>query len=165
MAKYTAAEMINAIDEAKGTITKAAEILGCSRQTIYTYADRYTTVQQCLDKWSVKIIDDAEFTLFEILDSAKELVNENPEDPTAIREARKTVMSVLKTKGKNRGWTERQEITGKDGEPLDKDSEVKQEIASELADMFQDMEDDEAADRVDKLEKMEAELDGGDDEC
>jgi len=45
----TAAQMISAIQEARGFVTKAADILGIGRTTFYKYLNRYSTAQQALE--------------------------------------------------------------------------------------------------------------------
>ena len=44
-----AADIIAAITEAQGFVTKAADILGCSRNKFDTYLKRYPTVQEVLE--------------------------------------------------------------------------------------------------------------------
>jgi transcriptional antiterminator len=88
--RYTAQEMIDAITEARGFVTAAADKLGCSRRTVYRYINNYATV--------------AENKLMSAI---------NDGNVTAI-------IFYLKTQCKTRGYVERyqQEITGADGGPV-----------------------------------------------
>jgi hypothetical protein len=82
-----------------GVKTVVARRLGCSWDTVDRYAKRYTTVQQALDTERELLIDMAEVKLGE-----RVMMGEWP-----------AIQFVLKTLGKERGYTERQEITGAEG--------------------------------------------------
>ena len=98
----TATQMIAAIAEAQGYVTKAVGILGVSRTSFYTYLKRYPTVQQAMD--------DAREQRHEWVESKlmKAIKNDNL---TAI-------IFYLKTQAKHMGYVERQEFTGKEGDPV-----------------------------------------------
>jgi hypothetical protein len=87
-------EYVQAINEASGLITVAARRLGCSRQAIYDAAKKYNSVAEAIQDNREKIIDLAEGKLY-----AK--INEG--DITSI-------IFLLKTLGKKRGYIERQEV-------------------------------------------------------
>lgn len=99
-------ELINAIWAAQGKVTVAAQRLGCTVRTIYNYANKYATVQNAIDEaratWDEKLVDLAELKLFQEV---------NDGNAWAIKYA-------LSTKGKSRGYVERQEVTGADGGAL-----------------------------------------------
>ena len=99
-------ELISAIWAAQGKVTVAAQRLGCTARTIYNYANKYATVQNALDEaratWDEKLVDLAELKLFQEV---------NDGSAWAIKYA-------LSTKGKSRGYVERQEVTGADGGAL-----------------------------------------------
>jgi hypothetical protein len=97
-----AADMIEAITEAQGFVTRAADILGCSRNKFYTYLKRYPTVQEVLGDTREKRHEWVESKLM------KQIKDNNL---TAI-------IFYLKTQGKHLGYVERQEFTGKDGDNL-----------------------------------------------
>lgn len=67
--KFTREQMIEAIHEHDGKITSVARALGCSRQTVYNYRDRYKTVAAALreaaDDYDVQLLDLAERKLFD----------------------------------------------------------------------------------------------------
>ena len=93
---YTAAQLIDAIQEAQGFITKAADILGCSRMTLYRYMDRYPTVKQALADTREKRHEWVESKLMKAVGA---------DNLTAI-------IFYLKTQGKHLGYVERQELGG-----------------------------------------------------
>ncbi|HPV08969.1 MAG TPA: hypothetical protein PLD57_18030 [Aggregatilineales bacterium] len=99
-------ELISAIWAAQGKVTVAAQRLGCTVRTIYNYANKYATVQNAIDEaramWDEKLVDLAELKLFQEV---------NDGSAWAIKYA-------LSTKGKSRGYVERQEHTGADGGAL-----------------------------------------------
>jgi transcriptional regulator with GAF, ATPase, and Fis domain len=41
---YTAAQVIQALEDADGYVSKAASLLGCTPQTVYNYRNRFPTV-------------------------------------------------------------------------------------------------------------------------
>lgn len=93
---YTAQEMIDAIQAANGVLTQAAKNLGCTRQTVYNYCERYVTVQAALDEAREVTKDFAESKLVQ-----------------HIREGNVTALIFyLKTQAKDRGYVERQELAG-----------------------------------------------------
>ena len=95
----SASDMIDAITQARGFVTKAADILGVSRNTFYVYMKKYKTVQQALDDTREKRHEWVESKLMGQIDK---------DNLTAI-------IFYLKTQGKHLGYVERQEFTGKDG--------------------------------------------------
>lgn len=99
-------ELINAIWAAQGKVAVAAQRLGCTVRTIYYYAEKYPTVRNAIDEaramWDEKLVDLAEMKLFQEVDDGR---------AWAIKYA-------LSTKGKHRGYVERQEVTGADGGAL-----------------------------------------------
>ena len=98
-AKFTAEQVIEAIHASKGMQNFAARKLGCAPSTIRNYADRHPTVRQAINDERNLVLDTAELALFK-----------------AIQEGEAwAVCFTLKTIGKGRGYTERQEISGPDG--------------------------------------------------
>jgi len=84
----------------KGAVYLAASDLGCSHTAIYDYLDKYPELQELKDGFDEEVTDIAELNL------RKAVINA---DPWALK-------YQLSTKGKNRGYVERQEVTGKDGD-------------------------------------------------
>lgn len=100
--KYTAKEMVDAITKAKGFASAAADLLGCGRSTVYRYIEQYTSVAEALKDARERTKDVAELKLLQ-------RINEGSD--TAI-------IFFLKTQAKDRGYIERQELSGPDGEPI-----------------------------------------------
>jgi len=99
---YTAAQMIAALQATKGMAYLAAKRLGCSHDTVLRYCQRYPTVQAAKDAERGEMIDTAELKLW-----------------TSIQNGEAWGITLaLKTLGKDRGYVERTEQTGKDGAPL-----------------------------------------------
>ena len=99
--KYTAQQMAGAIWKAEGNLSSAARTLGCSRTTVHAYVNKYVTVCQAYDEANDIFLDEAESQL-----------------RRAVRKGSlPAIFFALKTKGKSRGYVERQEVTGKDGGP------------------------------------------------
>ena len=86
----------------KGAVYLAASDLGCSHTAIYAYINKYPELQELKDQFDEEVTDIAELNL------RKAVINA---DPWALK-------YQLSTKGKNRGYVERQEITGADNAPL-----------------------------------------------
>lgn len=100
--QYTAAKIIKALQHTRGLVTLAAEHLGCSDETISNYAKRYPSVADELRRQRERVTDLAEQKLFDAIQEGQ---------PWAIN-------FYLKTIGKPRGYVERHEFTGKDGDHL-----------------------------------------------
>ena len=95
--------MISAIRAARGFVSKAAEILGVSRQTFYVYLRRYETVQRVLEEEREKRHDFVELKLMEGI----------KEGNTAL------IIFYLKTQARHRGYVERVEHVGnRDADPI-----------------------------------------------
>ena len=97
----TAELMIDAIEQANGFVTKAAEILGISRNTFYVYLRKYTTAQQALEDKREQRHDFVELKMMERINEGSDTM----------------IIFYAKTQMKERGYVERQEIahSGPDG--------------------------------------------------
>jgi len=91
--QYTKAQFEKAIEGSGGIITQIAKKVGCARQTAYN----------CIEKFELQNAVKAEAETILDLAETKLVQNINNNDNTAI-------IFYLKTKGKNRGYVERQEI-------------------------------------------------------
>lgn len=96
---FTAQQMIAALKKTKGMVYLAAEELGCDPKTVYNYIDRFPTVKTAWETESGKILDVGEMKLYQ----------------SVLNGEAWGVCFLLKTKGKSRGYVERQEVTGEDG--------------------------------------------------
>lgn len=100
--RYKAEEVAQAIIESDGILAAAARKLGCARKTVYSYIENYATVNDAYQEASETVLDLAESKLIDAVESGQ----------------LPAIMFVLKTKGKHRGYVERQEVTGADGDRL-----------------------------------------------
>lgn len=100
--RYTAEEVVEAIRATRGRVHSVARRLGCDARTIYNYAERYASVRDELDMQRGLRGDTAEFKLDEAIDRGEAWA----------------VKYYLSTQCKDRGYVERQEITGQDGVPF-----------------------------------------------
>lgn len=96
---YTAAQIIAALQHTKGMMFLAAKHLGCTHDTILNYCKRYPSVQAAKDAARGEMVDLAEQKLFQSIKKGEAW----------------GITLCLKTIGKDRGYVERQEVTGKDG--------------------------------------------------
>lgn len=97
--KYTLAQVLEAVE--KGiTVAGTARVLGCTRRTVYSYATRWKSVAKALFEKRVELVDLSEMAL----------------RGAVLRGEPWAVALTLKTLGKDRGFTERQEIVNQDGQ-------------------------------------------------
>jgi hypothetical protein len=100
--KYTAAQMIAALKKTKGMVYLAADELGCHAETVLNYADRYKSVRDEINTQREKVVDIAELKLYQkIMDGDDGMIK-----------------YYLSRRGKSRGYTTGQEISGPNGGPL-----------------------------------------------
>ena len=99
--KHRTADIIAALEKTHGMVYLAAESLGCAPVTIYRRAEKDKKVQGVIDDQRGKLIDKAELKLEQAVMAG---------EPWAVT-------LTLKSLGKNRGYVERQEVTGADGSP------------------------------------------------
>lgn len=97
------------IDKHYGNITVVARALGVTRQTVYNAIDAVPELKEA--------IDSARETGLDIAESS--LMKQIGEGNTAA------TIFLLKTRGKSRGYVERQELTGADGGAIKTESAVK----------------------------------------
>lgn len=100
--KYTVAQIEEALRQTMGAITLAAERLGASYNTVRRYVDRSPNLQKLIEHYRERRVDKAELKLEQALTNG---------EPWAIS-------LVLKTLGRNRGYVERKEITGAEGDDV-----------------------------------------------
>lgn len=98
--RWKPAEVITALTEARGFVSKAARALGCHPQTVRNYMERYPEVAAARKEAREEIIDIAEDALL-----------------TAVRIGEGwAVCFLLKCQAKSRGYVERREMSGVDSE-------------------------------------------------
>lgn len=103
MSKKSKKAIIEAIKDSGGIMSTIARRLGVTWHTADTWVKQYDETKQALQDEREAILDLAESTLF------KNIKDGNSQDAKWL----------LSTMGKNRGYSERQEITGVDGGPID----------------------------------------------
>lgn len=102
-ARYTVAQIGEALEANAGIRSQAADALGCAPNTVKNYIDRHKSLQAL----EAEIIE-------RNLDVAEEQII------TAMKGGSLTAcIFYLKTKGKHRGFTERHQVEGKDGGPVE----------------------------------------------
>ena len=101
---YTKEQVIEALKQSNGYISQAAKLLKCSFQTVCKYRDKYQQVKAVLIELEETELDFTELKLHENIKANKEA----------------SIFFKLKTKGKHRGYIEKQEIqhSGTPGEPI-----------------------------------------------
>ena len=100
--QFTVQQMIDACPGTGGIMAVVAKKLECSRSTIARRAKRHPTLQRALDDADEEATDLAEAKAIKLI---------NAEYWPAIRDR-------LRTKGKDRGYTERREVAGPGGGPV-----------------------------------------------
>lgn len=95
-------KLLQCLRETSGIVQYACEKAGISRTTYYNWYDDDDAFRERVDEINELQIDVAEAALLKKIKA---------EDTTAI-------IFYLKTKGRDRGYTERREITGANGEPV-----------------------------------------------
>ncbi len=100
--------LIEALEKSLGVVTRACKQVGIGRTTFYNYYNE--------DKEFAKKVDDIENVA---LDFAESQLHKQIQDGSTA-----ATIFLLKTRGKKRGYVERQEITGADGIPKDVKIEI-----------------------------------------
>ena len=94
--------MIEALEKSLGIVTTACKAVGISRETHYRWMREDEVYKASVEAIADIALDFAESSLHKQIQSG---------------EVSSTIF-YLKTKGKHRGYVERQEITGADGSPF-----------------------------------------------
>lgn len=97
-------EVAEALRQAANLKTRAAEILGVDRKTLYTYLQKHPDLEAIGDEIQETMLDVAESKMYTMI---------NGGDKTMI-------IFYLKTKGRQRGYVERREIEGEITTKFDK---------------------------------------------
>ncbi len=99
MKRLTIEEITPQLEKDKGNIAATARKFGVSRGTIHNRISESPVLQKVLTDARESMLDNAESVLYK-----KVLEGSTPE-----------LIFFLKTQGRNRGYVERSEITGRDG--------------------------------------------------
>ena len=121
---FTAELMIETLRRTKGMVYLAAQALGCRPQTVYNYMQRHPTIRAAWEAERGTLVDIGELKLYEAV----------------LRGEPWAICLLLKTKGKDRGYTTRTEHTGNEGQAVvirvvyaDAADAARQHIAQRLA--------------------------------
>lgn len=104
--QYPADEVAEALRASYGIVTQAARRLGCSRQTVHKKINKYKTVREARDEGRARAVDEGEGRLMKIVKDSDH------------KDHFKAVRMLLRTQGKNRGYSERHEHSGPGGGPV-----------------------------------------------
>jgi|OM-RGC.v1.025294108 hypothetical protein len=112
--KFTTQQMIDALTFTRGAVSLAAKHLGCDYNTVRRYIDKYPTVAQAQRESHERLGDILETTAHELAIGKRDESGNytTPPDKTML-------IFLLKTKFKSRGYSERREVTGADGNALE----------------------------------------------
>ena len=102
MKSYSEDEILAAINGSFGIVSTVAKKLKCQWNTAKTYIDKYENAKTAYSNELEKALDLAEYKILEAI---------NLDDTSTAR-------WYLSTKGKTRGYSERQEFTGADGKDI-----------------------------------------------
>lgn len=121
---------INALKNSLGVVTEMCDATGVARSSHYRWMKENPIYKAAVDEVSDIALDFGETQLFSLMRGVKIKEvrrRQDPDDKTKIIEEtveytsapdKTSVIFFLKTKGKKRGFIERQEITGLDGTPI-----------------------------------------------
>jgi hypothetical protein len=99
---FTAAQVIDALEKGEGYVSKTASLLGCSPRTVYNYRDRFPTVAEAWAGIRERRHDFVENKLHMLIKDGNVAAT----------------IFYLKTQAKDRGYVERQELTGAEGRAI-----------------------------------------------
>lgn len=91
---YAGASFSTAAEQASGVVVQVAKLLGCTPQTVYNYADRYSTVQRALRSSRRCLVAEAQGKLVEMM--------RDPKHPQHY----KAVKDILINYDEETDWTE-----------------------------------------------------------
>lgn len=119
--------ILTALEISKGIVTDACKAVDMPRSTFYNWLNTDEEFKAAVEEIQDVAIDYVEGKLFEKIDGismkGKGATNEDDEPPVyTVAPSDAAIIFYLKTKGKKRGYVERQEHTGKDGKPIETES-------------------------------------------
>jgi hypothetical protein len=112
----TAAQAVQALKDKKGFVSQAAKQLGISRRQLHRLIKAHPTIKDALDDAREEMKDFAESKIYQ------GIANEN----TAL------LIFYAKTQMKDRGYVERQEVTGPDGGPVEMENVSDTDLLKEI---------------------------------
>jgi len=125
-------KLLEELQKSHGVISLAVQNVGICRKTFYNYTDNDEEFAEAVELVNESAIDHVESKLFELINGVTVendtnegvvVLDDNTGEPVKVyKHAPNTaaVIFFLKTRAKDRGYVERQEVTGKDGKELGK---------------------------------------------
>ena len=112
-------KMVEALAKTYGRVTDAARLIDIDRTTHYRWLKEDEEYKEAVESVNEIALDFVESKLFELIDGAqKEVMTEAGPIMTKDTPNPTACIFYLKTKGKKRGYIERQEVTGADGDKV-----------------------------------------------
>ncbi len=111
--------MIQALSKCLGNVSQACEVVGMARTTHYEWMQKDEDYRAAVESLEDMTLDYVESKLMELIDGPeKDIMTEA--GPMRVKDSPtpSAVIFYLKTRGKKRGYVERQEISGPDKEPI-----------------------------------------------
>ena len=114
--------LLSALESSLGIVSTACKAAEVSRETFYTWKREDEAFKNAYESLKDLALDFAESKLLQKINGV-EMVKNTADGPVVYELAPSdtAIIFYLKTQGKERGYIERQEITGKDGKDLYKD--------------------------------------------
>ena len=111
--------MLAALEKNLGIVSQAAQECGINRTVHYTWYNDDPDYRAAVDSVGDIALDFVEGKLFELINGPmREVLTEEGIQQLKDAPTPSAVIFYLKTRGKKRGYIERQEITGADNEPI-----------------------------------------------
>jgi hypothetical protein len=111
--------MLQALEKTMGNVSKACELVDINRTTHYNWMNDDPDYRAAVDSVGDLALDFVESKLFELIDGpTRDVITEEGIQQVKDAPTPSAVIFYLKTRGKKRGYVERQEITGADSEPI-----------------------------------------------
>jgi len=114
--EQTAERIIKALGETQGLLTMAARKAGVSYTTVKRYATEFQSVREAVQEAKESMLDFAEGKLYSKIKDGDNAC----------------IIFYLKTQGKARGFIERQEVSGRDGEAIKIEQTIRHITQEEL---------------------------------
>lgn len=114
--------VISKLEESRGVVTIACKNAGVSRSAFYEWLKDDADFAARVEDAREQAVDYVEGKLFDLIDG---------KDTTAT-------IFFLKTRGKSRGYVERQEVTGADSQPLKIQIDFKNATIEQLRELSKD---------------------------
>jgi len=123
MAKKPRKETFRQLCESKGAnLSEMARILKCSRRAVNDWIQKDPAFREIYDDVRESLLDLCESQMVNLIKGIPKIVTNENGQKTIVGYIEKpdvaAIIFTLKTKGKDRGYVERSELTGKDGQPL-----------------------------------------------